>query len=182
MSSSSMAHDICESGAPASHQLIKDVVPAPELADQRVPRRGLLVFLVLLVLLSCGGQEISGNQKVSDSARRPISANHAGADQLAGEWNLSLWLPSHGTVVANLHLDENGHGEYLVTATGLRRSGALRVTAWDGEWLEGKAAGVRKRMRATMKGNILYIELPVFGQVLLIRKSPQGGPVHFSGS
>lgn len=138
----------------------------------------LPVFLVLLAVLSCGGQEITESQKGSVSAQRRVSA----AEQLAGDWKLSLWLPSHGIVMATVHLQETGHGQYLVTATGLRRSGALRVTAWDGEWLEGTAAGFRRRMRATIEGNILYIELPAVGTVKLIRTSPQGGPVHFSGS
>jgi hypothetical protein len=76
--------------------------------------------LVLLVVLSCGGQQMSGSKEVSGSPPRLLSANNQGPEQLAGDWKLSLWLPPHGILWATLHLQENGHGQYLVTATGIR--------------------------------------------------------------
>ncbi len=93
-----------------------------------------------------------------------------------------MWHPTRGTVVASLHVDESGHGKYQITATNLERSGNLHVIGWDGEWLDASAEGARQRLRAILQAGILYVELPVVGQVKLFRQSPQHGPVDFRGS
>jgi hypothetical protein len=92
-----------------------------------------------------------------------------GVAALAGSWSGSADVKGYGMTTAVVTLDSKGEGHYLVSLSGVSRNGSLLLSFWDGRWLHAEALGQQERIRGTLTGNQLRLELPYVGTVVLQR-------------
>ena len=103
-------------------------------------------------------------------ANGPINAL-TGVAALAGKWNGSSDVKGYGRAMAVVTLDRQGYGHYLVSLSGVSRNGPIQLSFWDGRWLHAEALGHEERIRGTLTGDSLRLELPYVGTVLLQREA-----------
>ena len=126
------------------------------------------LVLVFGIWAGCGGSSDS-NKTAAETAQaqaRPTT----GLAALSGTWNGVTEVPVYGTIMGVFNISSDGRGTYLVTISGVQRSGSLRLISWDDEWLRGSAEGREERVRALLFGQRLRLELPQVGTVNLYRE------------
>jgi hypothetical protein len=135
--------------------------------------RWLLAGALLVAGLACGSAEKSKASPPSPEVEQPyddISIDPTtGVAALSGSWTGNADIKGYGIANAVLFLDAKGDGHYAGSLSGIPQSGSLRVSYWDGQWLQAEAGGYQQRIRGRLRGNQLHLNLPYVGSVVLYR-------------
>lgn len=141
------------------------------LALFRWPLAGLCLFLAQ----ACGSTEKTKAAEPSARVEAPYEEaqidSTTGVASLSGSWTASAYLNGYGTANAVVLLNAKGEGSYSGSLSGIPQSGLLRVVFWDGEWLLAESEGYQKRVRGSLSGDELRLELPSVGSVVFQRAS-----------
>ena len=126
--------------------------------------------LLLVLIAGCGGNGVQAEQASSEQAPRdrPVVATDSRA-ALAGSWSGATSISGYGTVVATFTLDSLGSGFYFVSASGKQLQGPFKLLSWDTHYLLVEAKGHQERVHATHRGNELWVDHTLIGQVKLVR-------------
>jgi hypothetical protein len=123
--------------------------------------------------LACGSTEKTKAAPPSSQVEQPyeeVEVNPAtGVAALSGRWTGNADIKGYGVANAIVTLDAKGNGRYSGSLSGLPKSGSLRVSYWDGQWLQAETGGYRERVRASLRADKLHLELPYVGSVVLYR-------------
>lgn len=133
-------------------------------------------FVLALGLTACGGGESPANKPASSGPQVEEAYGVAptnpktGVAALEGTWTGVADVKGYGMSTAVVTLSSEGYGNYLVTTPELSKNGRVKVSFWDGRWLHAAAEGHEERIRGTLTGNRLRLELPFVGTVFLQRE------------
>jgi hypothetical protein len=136
-------------------------------------RQGVLLSICLC---ACAGDSnppkkpASAGPQVEQPYESAPANPKTGVAALEGTWNGIADVKGYGMSTAVVTLSSEGYGHYLVTLPEFTRNGRLHVTFWDGRWLHAKSEGYEERIRGTLTGNQLRLELPFVGTVTLQRE------------
>ncbi len=126
-------------------------------------------------VVGCASNKETRKAPSSSGVEKPYEEGEAdsqtGVAALSGTWSGSADVKGHGMATAVVILNQHGEGSWSGSLAGLPHSGLLRVSYWDGQWLEGQAMGYQQRVRGTLEGNKLRLVLPYVGTVTIFRAS-----------
>ncbi len=136
----------------------------------------LPVACVLVATLACCSAEKSKAPPPASQVEHPYDSvaidPATGVAALAGTWTGHAVIKGYGAASGMVTLDDTGVGRFVGSRAGMPQRGSLRVNYWDGQWLEAEAEGYRERIRASLRGKKLHLELPYVGTVVLHRSRP----------
>ena len=131
--------------------------------------------LCLLLSVGCGSKEKTKTAESASRVEQPYDEEEVdpttGVEALSGSWTANAYLNGYGTANAIVILSATGDGHYSGSLSGIPQSGSLRVRFWDGEWLLAESEGYQKRIKGSLSGNQLRLELPSVGAVVFYRSS-----------
>lgn len=134
--------------------------------------------LLLVLSAGCGGNgkqaepakgESAESEPAKDEPKPPAPASDSRA-ALAGSWSGATSIPGYGSVVATFTLDNQGSGYYFVSAGGRQEQGPFKLLSWEKGYLLVEAKGHQERVHATHRGDKLWVDHTLIGQVLLVRE------------
>jgi hypothetical protein len=89
---------------------------------------------------------------------------------LVGTWHGTMQSPRYGRVSGDAIIEDDGRVTYTVTGEGLTRNGAFSILKWENSTLTVQVTKKGEMMvPATLKGDVLTLNLPVVGEVTLKR-------------
>ena len=129
-------------------------------------RDPMAIVLMCLMLGSCGGQSKTTDRATGEARS---SDSQGAVAELAGTWSGSAYISGYGTAVATATLDDRGQGHYFASVGGSQRQGRFRIVSWHNGYLLVESERYQERIHATRRGDTLWVDNVLLGQVRLQR-------------
>lgn len=141
--------------------------------SQGLLSKRVLAFHLLLLCLGCASDKKAQQTAPAGQIEQPYQAAEedlaTGLAALRGSWTANAEVKGYGMAKAVLILDSEGEGSYYGSLSGAPHNGTIRVSFWDGEWLQAEVMGYQKRVLGKLTGDQLRLELPYAGSVVFYR-------------